>query len=257
MAKEKETAVATTASTAMEARPDFIPAGDRSGREHITKEDIKLPRLQVAQALSPEIQEIEGLQMGMFFNDLTRENMGKNPVSFWIVRADPPRWVEFRPREQGGGVVDPNVPYGDPRTRPDAQGNTIATQFYNFVVFMTRDGVTEPIALSLKGKAGTRAARTLNGLVTMRNAATYAGNYTVSPGVVKGAKGTFGVYLFKNDGWAKTQAEFEARRQAAEDYKDRVDDIPIDDQGHEEGDTDFNPSKLEQEGQATSGTSGM
>lgn len=246
MTTKKDDALATTATGVM-ARPSFIPT-ERVGFEHVTRDDMKIPRLQIAQALSPEVQEtepgtyIEGLRVGMLFNDLTREVFGKERIPFWIVRADPAHWVEFNPREEGGGVRDPHVPFGDARTMPDAMGNTVATKFYDFIIMMTRKGKTEPIALSLKGKSGERAAKTLIGLGSMQQAPCYAINYFVTPGMVKNTKGTFAVYQFSYDEanlWPASQEEYDARTQLFEDYKDKPLEINRDD------DVSFDPATLE------------
>jgi hypothetical protein len=236
------------------ARPNFIPVGDRTGVEHITKQDVKLPRLLVAQGLSPEVQEgeasyIEGLKVGMLFNDLTKEIYGKGPIEFWVVRADPPHWVEFIPRSLGGGIKDPNVPFGDPRTLPTPDGkDPVATQFYDFVIQFQPS--SEVIALSLKGKAGVRAAKSLNGLIFLRDAPLHAGSYILTAGMAKSPKGTFAVYLFKNNGWAKSEEELKARAKLYESFKDkelnidRESDETETDEGDGTGDTSFDTSKM-------------
>src|SRR5580765_4207461 len=131
----KDDALQKPGPTSMEEAPDWIPSGP-TGLDWVTRDDIKLPRLMIAQGLSPEVQEcdgaqIEGLRPGMLFNDLYKEVYGKATLKFWIVRADPPHYVEFIPRDQGGGVKDPNVPANDPRALDGT-----ATRFYDFVVFM-------------------------------------------------------------------------------------------------------------------------
>jgi hypothetical protein len=208
-------------------RPAFIPASTE-GREHITRADIRLPRLALAQGLSPEIDSghakfIRGLANGEMFNDLTQVNYGKGPLEFFIVRADPPRWVEFFPRDEGGGVKDLNVPANDPRTafRVGEDGSSlppIATMFYDYVLLLEPN--KEPITLSLKS-TGIKAARTLNGLIQMRNSALYAGKYVVTAGKETNKKGTYSVYIIKNAGWVKDQAEAEQLRQAHEAFKDK------------------------------------
>ncbi len=239
----------TTTSTGLSERPAFIPVGDRTGTEHITRQDVKMPRLLLAQALSPEVQETESafipeLRVGMLFNDLTKSVYGKGPIEFIILRADPPRWVEFVPREEGGGIKDPNVLPGDPRTIPGPDGKTVATQFYDFVLRMLPSN--EDIALSLKGKSGVRAAKALNGLIMLRNAPCFAGNYIMTASMVKNPKGTFAVYLTKNNGWAKSPEEFDFRKKLHEALKDKELVIEREDRADDvdEDATSFDPSKM-------------
>lgn len=216
-----------TTGSAMAPRPSFIPQSD-AGREHITKTDIRLPRLALAQAMSPQVKRgegayIEGLQQGDLFNDLTAEKYGTEPIEFFIVRADRPRWVEFNPRDSGGGVKDLDVPEGDPRTQftQNEQGKSVppaATQFYDFVIVLVPS--MTPIILSFKS-TGLKDARSLNGLIQLRQAPLFAGKYSVKPVTRKNAKGEFYAYGISNAGWANEE-EYAALAKLFDDFKDKT-----------------------------------
>jgi hypothetical protein len=120
-------------------------------------------------------------------------------LSFNIVRADPPRYVEFNPREQGGGVKDMNVPPNDPRTLfttgPDGKRvKPIATMFYDYIILLRP--TREMIALSLKS-SGIKHAKALNGLIHARNAPLWAGIYTVGVADEPSPQGPFPNYLIR------------------------------------------------------------
>jgi hypothetical protein len=215
VAPEQSAALAKAESQAMQGtsqRPDFAEGADDS-TAHIGREDIKMPRICIAQGLSPQIVEggpkyIEGLTQGRLFNDLTRQIYGKGPIDFVVVASAPPRWIEFRPREDGGGVVDMDVQPGDERTkfRKDNNGKSIppiATMFYDYVILLLP--TLEPVALSLKS-TGLKAARTLNGLIKLRNAPLYAGRYTLGVGMETNTKGTYGVFTIDNSKVVDAQA---------------------------------------------------
>lgn len=251
------------------ARPSFIPPGSE-GTEHMSKDDFQIPRLGLAQALSKEVQDgdakfIDGLRVGMFFNNLTGKifEPAKGPLYFTILRADPPRYIQFRPRSEGGGVVDMNVPANDPRTRftRDADGKSvppIATKFYDYVVFMLtpegrplnpEDEMDNVIGLSLKG-SGIKTARTLNGLMKYRNAPMYSGKYEVSSAKATGPKGEYFVYnignaknpIAPNDkafGWLPDEAMFAITKGLSDSLKDKT--ITMD----RDTDTDFDPEEME------------
>ena len=200
-------------------RPDFIPESSQ-GLEHITKDDIVLPRLALAQGLSPQVQAVDpafikGLSVGQMFNDLTNEIYGVGPLEFHVVHAAPPRWVEFNPREEGGGVKDFEVPFGDPRTQfTSADDGTrvkpVATQFYDFVIVLWPS--REMLALSFKS-SGLKQGKKLNFLMSQRRTARSAGRYTICSMSETNAKGTFAVYRVDNStsgsrpGWAETDEE--------------------------------------------------
>lgn len=223
--------------TTLVTRPDqslTVPdaeAGNRAGLEHLQQSDLKMPRLALAQKMSHEVDPddpryIDGLRVGDLFNDLT-QMVYDQPLEFTVVRADPPHWIEFLPRTEGGGVKDMNVPEGDPRTAftKDANGKSIppiATKFYDFVLMLLPS--QEVVSLSLKS-TGIPVAKQLNALMLMRNAPCYAGKYQLTSGEGKNAKGVFKVYRVKNAG--KTEGEDrQAAHQAYDNLLGRTIDIP-------------------------------
>lgn len=200
--------------TAVAERPKGLDPTDRAGTEDIGANDIRLPRLAIAQGLSPQLtpgdaQYIETLKLFQMFNDLSGEVYGQGPITFVPVRRDVRR-IEFRPRAEGGGMLDPEVPINDARMQwtVDESGERVppkATTFIEFVILLLRPGkAPEPVVLSLKGtnKWNRRAADQLTTFIKLRNAAIYAGLYkidTLTP--AKNDKGTFGVPVCKNAGF--------------------------------------------------------
>jgi hypothetical protein len=171
----------------------------------LQKEDLQMPRLLLAQAMSPQVEEsdplhIEDLKVGQFFNSMTGEIYGKGPLEFVVIRADKPRHIEFIPRNEGGGIKDYNVPANDPRTQftTDEDGKRIkpvATKFYDFVILLLP--TLEPVALSLKSTQ-LKVARQLNTLMKLRKAPVFAGKYMLVSVPQKFAKGTVPVHQIKN-----------------------------------------------------------
>ncbi len=208
--------------------PSFINKDDTSGTEHIEQQDLQMPRLGLAQKMSPQIEEskgeyIEGLKFGQFFNSLTQENYEKGPLDFLVIRADRPRGIEFYPMDDGGGVKDMNVSRDDPRMQfgPDGEKPT-ATLFYDYIIALIP--TNELIALSLKG-SGLKAARQLNGLMKIRSGPCFAGLYEVSTVVKSNDKGTYAVYQIRNsprhDGWAPNEETYNWAQGVFENIADR------------------------------------
>lgn len=214
-------------------RPQGADAGVL-GNEGIGREDVLMPRLGLAQKMSPEIDPtnqgrfIEGLQFTDMFNSLTRTKFGKGPLHFVILRRDDPRFIEFNPIDQGGGIKDMNVLPGDPRTAFTTGANgervkPIATMFYDFIVLLLTDfNPVEPlqnvIALSFKS-SGIKAAKRLNFLVQQRGQKMiYKGVYELSTGseTDKKTSGVYAVYKVKNAGWLTPDSPIE--KVAAEMY---------------------------------------
>jgi len=193
-------------------RPKSIAIGDRAGTEDIGIDDIRLPRLGIAQGLSDQINPessayVDGLKLFDMFNDLTGEVHGRGPITFVPVRRDV-RYIEFDP-ENRGVPLDMDVPANDSRTQwtKDAAGKGVAPKalrFVEFVVLILSPGrLPEPIVISIKetNKFNRRAAEQLTAFIVYRQAPIYAGLYTVASKSEKNDKGTFGVYVMKNAGW--------------------------------------------------------
>lgn len=230
--KKSSTELEPIAKSELAVRPSFIPQGV-TGTEHIGRDDMQVPRLALAQSLSPEMLSsepkfIEGLTVGDMFNSLTGEIYGKGPLEFTIVRADKPRGIEFYPREEGGGIRDMNVPLTDSRMQFTTDGNgktvkPIATKFYDFFVMLLPVGdnaVERVVALSLKSSQ-LKTAKRLNTLVRMRGTDLYAGKYVINSAMEKGPKGTYAIFQVDNANWPD-EATFGASKALFEMLKDKT-----------------------------------
>lgn len=213
------TAVATNAPNALAAqdemaRPARIASGDRRGLENITKQDVLVPRLALAQLQSPEVTEgdpnmVEGMKAGDLFNSITKQNYGRE-VFVQIVRKDNLRAMEFVPVDEGGGVADPDVPLGDPRLAwgPDGE-KPRATLFRDYIARILPGGSSpassggEMIALSFKS-SGIKVAKTLNGLIALRNAPIFEGRYKITTDTELKPK-PHKIYKVANAGWVSDE----------------------------------------------------
>jgi len=172
------------------AIPSFVDPSDRRGADNITAEDIRLPRLALAQALSPEVlkgdpKRIEGLESGDIFSNLLGTNYKNGPVNVVVVRREQPRAIEFFPKKGkpgyipgSEGIKDRNVPLDDPRCKFSADGTApVATIFHEFVAF---DAETrEPFVLSFKSTS-SGAARALNTFLSLRKGPAFATTFKIS-----------------------------------------------------------------------------
>lgn len=250
---KKEDALQTLPAGILMERPDTAQKGDDRGRETMERDDIQMPRLALAQALSPQIEEgnaklIANLKIGELFNDLEGTIYGKGPLYFAIIRRDKPRGIQFAPIEEGGGVIDMNVPLDDPRMQFTMEGGKkvkpVATKFYDFIIVLLGGTNVKPmtvVALSFKG-GGLKVAKQLNGLVTMRDAALFKGVYKVEAKIKQVPKPHY-IYVIENAGWAGPELEplLEVAWKTFADKKIAIQREP--------GDDDFVPSELENQAQ--------
>jgi hypothetical protein len=165
--------------------PDYLRGrlGDRVGSENVTKDDLLIPRLGVAQSLSPQLKKsqdgyIPGLEVGDLFNTVTGEVYGKEVtvVPLFFLR----NFIEFKPIEEGGGVVKmydrvEDVPLTD-LAFIDGKKPKV-TEFKSRVCLLVQDGRgPEPIVVSFKS-SGMKTARKWNSLIQMLDLPAYARAY--------------------------------------------------------------------------------
>jgi len=220
-------------------RPEGKDEGEL-GNEGIGREDVTMPRIGLAQMMSPEInptheRSIDGLKFNELFHTGWRKPLGPGPLHFVILRRYDPRWIEFFPIDQGGGVKEFNVQKGDPRTdfttgTDGKRVKPIATMFYDYIVLLLNDlDLTNPmnnvVALSFKS-SGLKAAKNLNMLIQARGQKLLPkGVYRIAagkPATDKKSQGTYAVYVVDNAGWLKPDSEVEKMAIGMfESWKDR------------------------------------
>lgn len=239
-------------------RPNSLDPNDRTGTEDIGRDDLRLPRLAIAQGLSNQLipddsSYIDGLKLFDLFNDLSGQVYGKGPLTFVPVRRDVRR-IEFVPREQGGGILDLDVPPTDARNSWTVENGVRtpprATKFVEFVALLLRPGAApEPIVISIKdtNKFNRRASEQLTAFIKFRSAPIYAGLYTVAVKSEKNDSGTFGVFVMKNAGWIPKDTPAGAALYAfAEDFAKSLEGKQIT-VNREPGADDFDPAAMEAE----------
>lgn len=176
--------------------------GDARGKTNIDAGDKILPRIAVAQDLSPQLKEdraeyVEGLKVGELFNTLTGENYGVGPIEFVILDVQK-RALEF---DDDNNVVDFVVPWNDPRCDFQAGPNgtripPIATRFYDFIVLLQHDIApgtpsNEMVVLSLK-RTQIPIAKKLVSLMSVRPGAAWMGKYSLGAFIDHKGKFSFG-----------------------------------------------------------------
>ncbi len=215
------------------AVPAYVNTGAIVGTETITNQDITLPRLALAQALSPQVAEaddayIQGLKAGDLFNSLTGVAYGRGPVGVVIVKVEAARWMEFDKKDRTL-ILDRNVPAGDPRTVWGDDGTPPrATQFRDYLALLAHTG--EPIGLSFKGTS-LRGAKDLNSLIKL-----YPNQvYNIGSAGKKNEHGAFFVYKVSAAGAYASEAIYEEQARLAKawgsanvtvDSKTETDDMP-------------------------------
>lgn len=284
MAKEKKTEEVTPVTTAVAAtdtavvkaesmsleslgdiqgtmeRPKSLST-DRDGTEDITQDEIQLPRLAIAQGLSPqcvpgEAQFIKGLSIGEMFNDVSEEIYGNGPLMLVPCFRHVTR-IEFDP-ENLKVPLDREVPANDPRMKWHGNEPPRATEYVEFVSMLLRPGkAPEPLVVSIKttNKPMRMAAKLWTTYIATRNAPIYSGLYRISTKIEKGmtADGkptSYGVFILKNAGFIPkdTPAGLALYEHAKAFHESMIGKTIVTER--EAGDDSFDTSAMEAEAQA-------
>lgn len=168
-------AVAKRGETAL-AKNEDLRAHAGAGTEGLGKDDIRPPRLMLAQAGNPQMKKndpsfIKDLREGNLFNDLTGDVYGDGPVPFIVITFLGKRAIEFYSEEENKkglkGVKDFDVPLDDERLQfkdgPDGQRiKPVATLLYEYLFWLPK--TSEVVAVSMKNTQ-VKVAKKLNSLL--------------------------------------------------------------------------------------------
>lgn len=172
--------------TAKEIMPDYIKQGTNRGNENVTANEIQLPRIDIIQGLSPQIQKkkdqyIDGAEVGDLFNTLTNSLYGGEvifvPVSFKVSYLV---WIDRKKDSAGGlcGVFDTQEEaekfVANPETE-DSDKMEIVTTHEHLVLLDNGEEVIISMAKS-KGKV----SRKLNSLVRLAGGDRFSRSYVLS-----------------------------------------------------------------------------
>jgi hypothetical protein len=198
--------------TQIEAIPDYLKNIPREGMEEMDREDFVLPRIAIAQTLSPAINKkkpgfISGLLAGQMYNTVTREIYGEE-IHFVAVLFSKSR-IYFEDINKGGGIIcqSANAINGGhlcPQGCDQCQHSRFVdgeapdcNKFMNypgFVIDQKSHDLKGMAAVSMKSTAIT-VAKNWNSLIRLANVPTYGKVYRVS--VVEDSRDSNDFWNFK------------------------------------------------------------
>lgn len=196
MAKEKNAVVAAPNNMGIaEVMPDWLQKGNQ-GSEEVGAKDMILPRVDVLQALSPQIKKsdpnfIEGGEQGKIFNTVTGKIYG-DEVTFVPVMFRK-EFVVWKLRKAGGGFVDAFKTMEEANAcvaqMPNPADFEVVESHQHFVLLLTEHGPEEAVFSMAKSKL--KVSRALNTLVQIAGVDRFAKAYKVNAIETSSDKGDF------------------------------------------------------------------
>lgn len=169
-AAKPSTAVAKPASTAVRPRDENLPAyikqgGPARGSENVDTTDLVIPRLELAQALSPCLKKgdagyIEGAEQGDIFNTVTRELYKAENGVLVIPILYKKEYLIWKDRKQGGGFRGsyPTLQEANERIagEQDAEHLVANETGQQLVLVVREDGTTDDTMLAMVSMSRTK-----------------------------------------------------------------------------------------------------
>ena len=218
MAEKKE--VAQKEATAMTTFDDSLLTGG-TGLEDTTTEDFAIPFIRVLQPTSPQLQKadgkhIPGASAGDLYKTVTNELYdGEKGVSV-VPCAYNKKYIEWIPREKGGGLVNPNhdISILSKCTRDDEtrrfytpEGNEIVETAQFFILLTEPSPQQAVVAFTSTGLGVARKWLTMLRMARVQNskgeaveAPMFAYTYTLSTVTQSNDKGTWNSYSINQEG---------------------------------------------------------
>lgn len=167
--------------------PDWMKGmeDDDSGNEHVQKEDLVIPRLNIIQAISPQLDKkdplyIPGAENGMMFNSLTKELMGSLLVV--SIMFEKP-FLIWRDRKKGGGFGGqfPTVEDAEDAisSKEDAGDWLVTDTPTNLCLAIPESGRAYEIAIPMS-KSKAKVARNWNSIIRLAGGPRFARVYKIS-----------------------------------------------------------------------------
>jgi hypothetical protein len=193
--KQESTAVATQVNGVQEQMPDWLKKGN-AGSEDVGASDMILPRVDVLQALSPQIKKsdpnyIDGAEQGQIFNTVTGEIYGSSvqfiPVLF---RKE---YTVWKLRKAGGGFCGAYKSKEEGEAAVAAMQNPVdyecVESHQHFCMLLTDHGPEEAVFSMTKSKL--KVSRALNTLVQIAGVDRFAKAYRMDAIETSSDKGEF------------------------------------------------------------------
>ena len=175
--------------------PSYIKQGESRGNENVSNDDLQLPRIDVLQALSPQINKkkdeyIDGAEVGMLFNTLTGElypdGVNFTPISFvkrFLV------WVDRKKDADGGlrGVFDNVLEAEDfMESADDSEKLDVVATAEHLILLDNGDEVIISMA-----KSKMKVSRKFNSLVRLNGGDRFSRKYHMTAVDDKGSQGEY------------------------------------------------------------------
>ena len=205
MSKKPSTAVATQTNEIVAEMPEWLQKGN-AGSEGVTSSDMILPRIDVIQALSPQIKKsdpafIPGAEQGQIFNTVTGQIYGSSAVFIPVMFRK--EYTVWKLRKAGGGFCGAYKTMGEAEQAVMGMQNPAdyeaVESHQHFCLIMSDTGIEEAVFSMTKSKL--KVSRALNTLVQIAGVDRFAKAYRMDAVEASSDKGDFWSFKVHPEGY--------------------------------------------------------
>lgn len=228
MSKAKKTnkkAIQKPTTGALAERPVWA---EESLDEQMDQDELLLPRIEVAQALSPQLDEAEpnyipGLKQGDLFNTATGEKYGKSLQFVSVVYRK--EFLVFQDREQGGGfggTFNTSEEALAAIENLDGDGWEPIMALSNLVMILNDDSSVKEVAYLSCTKTKIKVAKKMNTYLQMVQAARYATVFELGTTKEDGQRGSYFNFTIHPQGWLADRDVYEEAKKLHDQMKGKT-----------------------------------
>jgi hypothetical protein len=190
--------------------PDYLKAqaeGNR-GSENVGTEDLVIPRLEVIQAISPEVtagqaEYIEAARPGMLMNSVTKRLFSEAfivPVYFHKL------WLVWKDRKQGGGFFGAYSSADEAEARAEKEGGVKAgievmdTPTHVCLLIDRENGTVDEVMVAMP-RTKAKVSRQWNSMVKLAGGDRFSRVYRLTTQSEKNQKGSYFNYVVAQSGF--------------------------------------------------------
>jgi hypothetical protein len=199
-----------------ETMPAHVAAGKGLGNENVGVEDVAMPYLNLLQAMSPQVDELDSAKAGMFHNSITDELYDS---VFVINLYYSKEFAIFRKRNLGGGFEGsfPSLEMAEAKIRDQLDNKTgdydVVETHRHVLLLLDKEGnPVQPVIMNMSSSK-VRVSKAWNAEINVKcgSADRFAAVWKLDPVRQSNSKGTFYNVGVTFAGWAPEALYNEAK----------------------------------------------
>lgn len=192
-----------------ETMPDYIKKGEARGSENVKTDDLTIPRLEIIQAISPQMDEksgeyIPGAKPGQFTNSVTNQLYGSEVMLVPVHYSK--QYLVWTDRDKGGGFHGAYPTPKEALDRANQEGGekagvkVIDTPTHLCLLVNQHAGAVDEVIVSMP-RTKAKVSRQWNSMIRMAGGDRFSRVYRMTSQQEENKKGKFHNFVIAQSGY--------------------------------------------------------